>query len=89
MPTNAAPRPARRFVRPRLRTIRPSDVRRQLKIAGPAKLARLVSQRIQRHRRLFPISKVPCRRAAAHDPMHVQLRRRAPLFLRSIVSDCA
>jgi hypothetical protein len=88
MPTNAAPRPAPRFARPRLRTIGSPDVRRQLKIAGSAELARLVSQRTQRHRGLFPISKVSCRRAT-HDPMHVQLRRRAPLFLRSIVSDCA
>jgi hypothetical protein len=80
VPTNTAPRPAPRFGRPRLRTIRSSNVRRQLRIADSAEMARPARQRIQRQRGLFPINKVPCRRAAAHDPMHVQLRRRAPLF---------
>src|SRR5580658_5647972 len=82
MPTKAAPRPTPRFARPRLRTIRSSVVKRQRRIAGYAELARPARQRIQPHRGLLPICKVPCRRAEVHDPMHVQLRRRAPLFLR-------
>jgi hypothetical protein len=88
-PTNTAPRLAPRALRLRLRTMRPSGVMRQFRIAGPAKLADSLTRRAERRRKVVPINEIPCRRAAAHDPTHVRLCRRAPLFLHWTVSDAA
>jgi hypothetical protein len=89
-PATAAPRPVPRFIRRRLRTIWSSDVRGRGRIADSEQFAPRHEQRILRRQWLARnVDETSYRRAAAHNPMHARLCRRAPFFLAGIVADAA